>query len=220
MIFSGAPAVIRSIAGLSTVALVVAVSLFGCGSAAGPRPLESPAATGDRTLTSGPSTAVSTRRTPDAAAEASRQVTAAQADYDHAYATAIAAPGNPAQTGPLLALYIEGSPARTAMANRLRVLADQKYAGRRGVAGYYVIERITVSDDSSAGQAVATVCTYDDGIVYDTANRSVDGKEIVVNDVAVSARTDFLWKHQGGSWKLDGGTVIGSWKGENRCPPR
>jgi hypothetical protein len=67
-------------------------------------------------------------------------------------------------------------------------------------------------------EATVTVCTFDDGVIYDTRHTGPDGKPVVVNDEATSGRSRVSYVRQDGKWLLRGGDVVASWKGANRCP--
>jgi hypothetical protein len=157
---------------------------------------------------------------PDPLAVARRDLAAAQEGYYQAYIGAVASPGDRGRIRRLLSVYTTESPARVVMAARIKGLADRRLAGRAGPDGYYVVERVDVTSLPPRGEATTTVCTYDDGVLYDAARKGPDGQEIVVNDEIESARTRFLWVQQKGAWKLRGGDVVKTWEGGNRCPAK
>jgi len=158
--------------------------------------------------------------TVDALEQARSDLRAAQETYYRAYLDAVADPKNTQRVARLLAVYVPGSPGVRDIAARLKGLADRSFAGRHGPRGYYVVEQIDVSSLPPGGKATVTACTYDDGVVYDTVHKGPDGKPVTVNDTVVSGRTRFRWVEQGGNWKLQGGDVLATWKGENRCPAK
>jgi hypothetical protein len=156
----------------------------------------------------------------DALAQARQQVTDAQAGYRRAYLRALAAPGSRRSVDGLLALYTADTAARVEIRDRMRDLADRGLAGRPGPAGYYLVERVDVTVLPPRGRAAATVCTYDDAVVFDAVHKGPGGKEIVVNDAVVSGRTRFHWVQENGKWRLEGGDVLRRWEGANRCPAK
>ncbi|MBL7498269.1 hypothetical protein I6A84_27490 [Frankia sp. CNm7] len=157
----------------------------------------------------------------DPAAEVRAAVTAAQKQYYDAYRAAMANPRDQVLVEALLAVYVDGSvPARNIRGD-VAWLAERGYVIRPSADDYYVIEDIHVDAPPPAGRATATVCGYDTGTVIDGVNRAPDGKDIVVNNTPASGRTRLIWVEQGdGTWKIDGGELVDSWEGENRCPPR
>jgi hypothetical protein len=159
-------------------------------------------------------------RGSDPLAEVRQELAAAQADYYTAYAAAVASPSDRGRVRRLLGVYTPESPARPVIAARMKALADRRLAGRSGPKGYYVIEKLDVATLPPRGKATTTVCTYDDGVLYDAAHKGPDGQEIVVNDDVKSGRTRFYWVQQKGAWKLQGGDVLKTWEGENRCPAK
>jgi hypothetical protein len=154
----------------------------------------------------------------DPVATARREVAAAQERYYRAYLTALAAPGDQARVNSLLDSYTPSASARREVADWMSGLASRGYAGRAGSGSYYVIER-TDTSSLNPDRVVATVCGFDDGVIFDARRRAPDGKEIVVDDKPVSERTLFTWVNRGG-WKIDAVRTTDTWKGENRCPPR
>jgi hypothetical protein len=147
-----------------------------------------------------------------------REVAVAQSAYFRAYEAALAAPGDRRRVERLLNLYTSDGPGREGIAARMRGFADRQVAGRPGPRGYYLIEETRVASLPPRGRATATVCTYDDAVLYDAARRGQGGEEIVINDDVSSTRARFRWAQKGGAWKLDGGEVVDRWEGENRCP--
>jgi len=199
-------------AAAATIVLGSCLAATGCSGASGggtPTPV----------TTSRPTTTSPTAADPVAAVRAA--VTAAQKRYYDAYRAAAADPSNQALIGALRAVYTTQSVSGDAIKDRIRWFADQKYAVRPEPGSYYVIENIAVDVLPPAGRAEATVCGYDTDIVVDAANRAPDGKDIIVSNTPSSVRTRTTWLQQSdGTWKLDGGVVVDSWQGENRCPPR
>lgn len=196
--------------GVLVTGLAVSLSACSSGSSVG-EPLGSGVASA-APPTSAPST--SATQTTIAA-----EVSDAQARYYASYAQAFAKPGSVGATQGLLALYVPASPARKQMVQRLASFVRQGWAARPGKAGYYVIERVTPDDGSSATRATTRVCTYDDGVVYDATRTAPDGSRIVIDDSVESALTTFRWARTDSGWKLQGGAVTTTWKGVNRCPP-
>jgi len=147
-----------------------------------------------------------------------REVAAVQSAYFRAYEAALAVPGDVRRVERLLSLYTSDGPGRGGIAARMRGFADRQVAGRPGPKGYYLIEETRVANLPPRGRATATVCTYDDAVLYDAARRGQGGKEIVINDDVSSTRARFRWVQEDGAWKLDGGEVVDRWEGENRCP--
>jgi len=148
------------------------------------------------------------RPTIDALEQVRADLRAAQDTYYRAYLDAVADPKNTQRVARLLAVYVPGSPGARDIASRMKGLADRSFAGRRGPRGYHIVEQIDVSSLPPGGRATVTACTYDDGVVYDTAHKGPDGKPITVNDTVVSGRTRFRWVEQDGTWKLQGGDVL------------
>ncbi|MCK9895042.1 hypothetical protein [Frankia sp. AgB32] len=147
-----------------------------------------------------------------------REIHAAQERYYQAFLVAVADPGDERRVDGLLASYTAtGAPARSTR-EWLGLLAQRGYAGRAGAGNRYVIEKIDVAVAGERETVVATVCGYDDGVVFDARNRAPDGSEIVVDDVPRSDRTLFTWV-KGTVWQIDAATVVNTWKGRDGCPP-
>ncbi|MBL7487444.1 hypothetical protein I6A60_24690 [Frankia sp. AgB1.9] len=157
----------------------------------------------------------------DGAAVVRAAVTTAQARYYRAYRAAAASPRDQALVNALLAVYVDGSvPARNEQGD-ISYLASHGYVVRPSANDYYIIENITVDALPPAGRATATVCGYDTGVIIDGVNHAPDGQDIIVNNTPSSGRTHVVWAQQAdGTWKIDGGDLVSSWEGENRCPAR
>lgn len=138
--------------------------------------------------------------------------------FDAAYLAAVAAPGNKDRLRTLLAVYVPGSVAAQAMQQRIDDLARQGLAGRTGPRGYFVIEDIDVASADEGATAKLTVCTFDDGVVFDTRHTGPDGQPVVVNDAVVSRRAIETWLRHDGRWLLRAGLESATWRGQNRCP--
>ncbi len=188
----------------------VLVALTGCDqrSKPGPNSSDSPAA----------STLGTIPPTPDPQAQERLQVAAAQEGFYRSYLAAVAAPGDQARVADLLGRYTPPAPARADVASWMAGLASRRLAGRAGPESYYVLENVAVESLPPTGRVIATVCGYDDGVLYDAVNRAPDGREIVISNKPVSERTRVTWVEQG-TWKIDTVQVVDTWKGVNRCPP-
>jgi hypothetical protein len=157
----------------------------------------------------------------DPVAEVRAAVTAAQKHYFDTYRAAAADPSNQALVTALRAVYTSQSVAGNTISGRIDWFAQHHYVVRPEASSYYVIENIAVEAPPPNGRAVETVCGYDTDVVVDGANRAPDGKEIIISNTPGSVRTRTTWIQQpDGTWKIDGGTVVDSWQGENRCPTR
>jgi hypothetical protein len=187
-----------------------AVTLVGCSSGSG-------GVDGGPSITQTSSRPASPTANPVAAVR--REIAAAQEGYYRSYLAAAAAPGDQSRVGDLLGRYTPTSKPGTAVRDRMSSLASRGFTGRAGSGSYYVIEKIDVVGLPPAGRAVETVCGYDDSVIYDARRKAPDGREIVVDDTPTSGRTRITWVQQDG-WKIDQAEVLGTWEGENRCPPR
>ncbi|WP_131788015.1 hypothetical protein [Protofrankia symbiont of Coriaria ruscifolia] len=168
-----------------------------------------------------PATSVSRASTPspDPASQIRTQIAAAQEGFYRSYLAAVAAPGDRSRVDDLLARYTPQAPARADVASWMAGLASRRVAGRAGPESYYVIEKFAIENPSPQGRVIATVCGYDDGVLYDAVNRAPDGHEIVISDKPVSERTRVTWVEQD-TWKIDSVQTVDTWEGVNRCPPR
>ncbi|MBL7499309.1 hypothetical protein I6A84_28100 [Frankia sp. CNm7] len=157
----------------------------------------------------------------DPTTEVRAAVTAAQKQYFDAYRAAAANPSDQALVAALRAIYTDDSAAGGVISDRLAWFAERGYVVRPDPGSYYVIEDISVESLPPAGQAVATICSWDSDPVIDGVNRAPDGQEIFVRNTPGSGRTRTTWVEQpAGNWKISSGAVVESWEGENRCPPR
>jgi hypothetical protein len=181
----------------------LAVACAGCSD-------DDPPATAASTTTGVPPTPEST------VSAAEKELRAAEAAYFRAYDLAVSDPGDADRVGRLLNLYVPKGAGQREMRGRMKDLSDRGFAGRRGPAGYQVVEDVVLTAGES--RAVVTVCDFDDGVLYDTKHEGPDGKPIVVDDEPVSGRTKDRWVRQDGRWLLEGGDPVEEWKGENRCP--
>ncbi|ONH60467.1 hypothetical protein CcI49_11610 [Frankia sp. CcI49] len=155
---------------------------------------------------------------PDPVSVVRAEVTAAQEKYFTSFLSALADPQDHARVDALLASYTLTAEPRADVVQWLANLADRAFAGRSGPGTYYVIEKITVPP-GTVDIAVATVCGYDDGVLFDARQRAPDGSEIIVNDLLLSERTDFTWVRRD-VWQIDSVRTTDTWKGRNGCPPR
>ncbi|MCM3920282.1 hypothetical protein ND748_01080 [Frankia sp. AiPs1] len=184
-----------------------------CSDSAPPHPLAAPS------TTAGTRGAVGGTPTTDSTVEAEMAIRAATRRYDQAYRDAIANPGNPAKTQPLLVMYTANSPERDRIENLLQTFTRNGWAGRPGGAGHQSIENVKIMNAPPDGLAETTTCTYDDGIVFDAANKAPGGHEIIVNDATQSYRTTWTWVTDAGTWKISDATTVKTWMGADQCAP-
>lgn len=149
--------------------------------------------------------------------KAESDLRAAQARYYSAYMAAVAKPNNAQVVDRLLGLYTEDSPARRSMKRYVKTLAVNGFAGRPGRESGFSVKSVQVSSVAEGATAKVMVCTYDDGVTYDTRHDGPDGKPIIIDDSVSSASTRFRYSLQAGKWKLTGGEVVKTWAGENHC---
>jgi len=146
-----------------------------------------------------------------------REITAAQEKYYQSYQVALAHPGDQRGVEGLLASYTaSGEEARSVRA-WLGYLAASGFAARPGPGNRYVIEKIDTAA-ADPDRVTATVCGFDDGVIFDARQRAPDGREIVVDDLPLSERTLFTWV-KSDTWRIDATRRVDSWKGRDGCPP-
>jgi hypothetical protein len=146
-----------------------------------------------------------------------RDITAAQERYYRSFQVALADPGDQRGVEGLLASYTTtGAPGHNVRVF-LAFLAARGYAARPGAGNRYVIEKIEVPA-GGMDTAVATVCGYDAGVIFDARQKAPDGSEIVVDDGLLSERTLFTWVKRE-TWQIDQVHTTDSWKGRDGCPP-
>jgi len=178
-----------------------------------------------------PATTTASSATPTSAAEVEQNETegllqadpraslrSAQVAATAAYRAAVARPGSKETVARLLAWYVPGGLGHKGLAARMKNLAADGFAGRLGPKGYQVIEDIQIGASGSNG--AVTICTYDDGVLYDTHLSDADGTPVIVNDDVVSRRTVTHWVHHSDGWQQTVANVIESWHGANHCPAK
>ena len=160
---------------------------------------------------------VSRSEAVDPAGTVRREIAAAQERYYRSFLAAVEAPGDRRGVDGLLASYTATGAPRQNVTAWLALLARRGYAARPGAGNRYVIEKIEVPT-AALDTVVATVCGYDDGVIFDARRRAPDGSEIVVDDIPLRERTLFTWvKHE--TWQIDRVTTTDSWNGRDGCPP-
>jgi len=152
----------------------------------------------------------------DPATAVLREISVAQEKYYRSFMVALADPGDQRGVEGLLASYTASGEGRSIRA-WLRYLADSGFAARPGAGNRYVIEKIDVTA-ADPNRVIATVCGFDDGVLFDARQKAPDGSEIVVNDVPLSERTLFTWVKRD-TWRIDATRRTDSWKGRDGCPP-
>lgn len=204
----------------AAVVLFLFVSLSACGGARGGPDVSKGVLTPTSAGTAVPRQLLPSTSLPSASDPATavlREITAAQERYYQSFQVAVAHPGDQRGVEGLLASYTaSGEPARRVRA-WLRYLADSGFAARSGLENRYVIEKIdAVAADPE--RVVATVCGFDDGVIFDARQKAPDGSEIVVDDVPLSQRTLFTWVKRD-TWQIDAAQVLNTWEGRDGCPP-
>ncbi len=198
-----------------SMALVIALgTAAACSDSTSPRPL---AASPSTASVLGPA---GSTPTANPIAEAEQTIRAATRRYDAAYLAAVADPGNPAKTQPLLALYTAGSPERDRVEKFVQTFSSRGWAARPGGAGHQSIENVKIVSLPPKGHAETTTCTYDDGIVFDAVNKAPGGHEIIVNDAKQSYRTAWDWVSDAGTWKISDATTVQTWMDADQCARR
>jgi hypothetical protein len=140
----------------------------------------------------------------------------AQTAVAAAYGAAVAHPDSKTTVARLLLWYVPGGIDHRRLAARMKNLAADGFAGRKGPKGYQVIEDVKLSADGSSG--AVTICTFDDGVLYDTRLKDAGGAAVIVNDEVVSRRTVTHWVHHANVWRQTVADEITSWHGANHCP--
>ncbi len=76
---------------------------------------------------------------------------------------------------------------------------------------------VQLLDGPPPTKALAMVCTISAGVVY-KPGAAPDGGDVVINDEVVARRDQVTLVLEDGTWKVEQGTNVGTWKGASKCP--